>query len=393
MRTQLRRLGHSIRESREPLLVFAVTRGALFLLTYLSLAVLPLNPDPSVATPAGGPWRGFPTNLWLDGWARWDAGWYEHIAIHGYVDEAVGTAGQRNLAFYPAYPLAMRLVGLIGLEPLAAGILISNLSLLAALVLIHRMARGRFGAEVALRCVLLLSVFPFSLYFSAVYSEGLFLFLAVAALFLGERGQWAAASLCALVCSATRLPGLALAPALLLLYLERIRFDLRKVRPNILWLGLSVLGPVLFYAYLNVHFGDPWLAFKATRVRGWWHQGFSLKPVERAIRDLGSVERLRTGQVAVVYELNLLAAALSLGSLIPVFRRQPLAWGVFSLLIVGAGILQPGGWGRYVLPAFPVFLAWALALENRLAFTAAMVISSLLLAFLTILYTHWYWVA
>ena len=149
MRPLLRRLGRGLRESREPLLVFAVTRGALFLLAYLSLAVLPLNSDPGVAGPAGGPWRGFPTNLWLDGWARWDAGWYEHIATHGYVDQPVAPAGQRNLAFYPVYPLAMRLVSLSGLSPLAAGILVSNLAFLGALLLLHRMARARFGAEAA----------------------------------------------------------------------------------------------------------------------------------------------------------------------------------------------------------------------------------------------------
>jgi len=393
MRPLLRRLGSGLRDSREPLLVFAVTRGALFLLAYLSLAVLPLNSDPGVAGPAGGPWRGFPTNLWLDGWARWDAGWYGHIATHGYVDQPVAPAGQRNLAFYPVYPLTMRLVSLSGLSPLAAGILVSNLAFLGALLLLHRMARARFGPEAAFRCVLLLSVFPFSFYFSAVYSEGLFLFLAVAALYLGGQGRWAAASSCALLCGATRVPGLALAPALALLYLERIRFDLRKVRPDVLWLGLSVLGPVLFYAYLQVQFGDPWLAFKATRVAGWWQGGFSLKPVERAVRALRSLENLRTGQFPVVYNLNLLAAALCLGSVVAVLRRQPLAWGVFSLLIVASGVLQPGGWGRYVLPAFPVFLAWALAMESRLAFTGAVVLSSLLLALLTILYTHWYWVS
>jgi hypothetical protein len=320
MRPLLRQLGRGVRESREPLLVFAVTRGALFLLAYLSLAVLPLNSDPGVAGSAGGPWRGFPTNLWLDGWTRWDAGWYDHIAAHGYVDQAVAPAGQRNLAFYPAYPLAMRLVSLTGLSPLAAGILVSNLAFLAALLLVHRMARERFGAEAASRCVLLLSVFPFSFYFSAVYSEGLFLFLAVASLFLAERGHWAGASFCALLCGATRVPGLALAPALGLLYLDRIRFDLRKVRPDVLWLGLSLLGPVLFYAYLHFQFGDPWLAFKATRVAGWWQGGFSLKPVERAVRALRSIQNLRTGQFPVVYDLNLLAAALCLGSLSPCFK-------------------------------------------------------------------------
>ena len=169
----------------------------------------------------------------------------------------------------------------------------SNLAFLGALLLLHRMALARFGPDAAFRCVLLLSVFPFSFYFSAVYSESLFLLLAVASLYLAHQERWAAASLCALLCGATRVPGLALAPALGLLYLERIRFDLRRVRPDVLWLGLSVLGPLLFYAYLQVQFGDPWLAFKVTRVPGWWEGGFSLKPVERGIRALRSIENLR----------------------------------------------------------------------------------------------------
>src|SRR5262245_43823168 len=299
MRGWLGRLGRSLRESREPLVVFAITRGGLFLLAYLSLAVLPLNTDPGVATPGGVPWRGFPENLWLDGWTRWDAGWYGHIATHGYVDQAVRPGGQRNLAFYPLYPLVMRLISFLGVSPLAAGILASNVAFLAALVVLHRMARARFGADVAGRCVALLAVFPFSFYFSAVYSEGLFLLLAVGSLYLAERGRWAAASFCALLCGAARAPGVALAPALALLYLDRIRFDIRKVRPDVLWLGLSVLGPFLFYAYLAVQFGDPWLAFKATRVAGWWQGGFSLKPVERAVRAMRSLESLRSGQFPV----------------------------------------------------------------------------------------------
>src|SRR5262245_39823311 len=391
MRRALNRLSRGIRESREPLLIFLVTRGALFLLAYLSLAVLPLNQDPGVATQ--DLWRGFPDNLWLDGWTRWDAGWYRHIATHGYLAQALGSTGQRNLAFYPLYPLTMRIVGLAGLDPLTAGILVSNLAFLAALVVLHRLARARAGADAAFRCILLLSVFPFSFYFSAVYSESLFLLLAVGSLYLAHHARWATASICALLCGATRAPGLALAPALGLIYLERIRFDVRRVRPDVLWLGLSVLGPVLFYAYLHVAFGDPWLAFKATRVAGWWPGGFNLKPVERAVRAMRSLENLRTGQFPVVYNLNLLAAALSAASLVAVRSGLPLACAVFSLLIVASGVLQPGGWGRYVLPAFPVFLAWALALENRWAFTGAVVVSTLLLALLTILYTHWYWVA
>ena len=73
------RLRHLLRENRNPLLIFVITRLGLFLLAYLSLAVLPLNTDPNIADPEIGLWRGFPQNRVLDGWARWDSAWYKNI--------------------------------------------------------------------------------------------------------------------------------------------------------------------------------------------------------------------------------------------------------------------------------------------------------------------------
>jgi hypothetical protein len=87
-------------------------------------------------------------------------------------------------------------------------------------------------------------------------------------------------------------------------------------------------------------------------VAGWWQGGFSLKPAERAVRSLRSLERLRAGQVPIVFNLNLLVAAVSAGSLVAVFRRQPLAWGLFALLIVCSGILPPVGWDATCCPPF-----------------------------------------
>jgi hypothetical protein len=65
---------------------------------------------------------------------------------------------------------------------------------------------------------------------------------------------------------------------------------------------------------------------------------------------------------------------------------------VFTLLLVLLGTILPTGLGRYVLAAFPVFVAWALLLKDQVLFECAIVVSSLLLALLTVLYSHWYWV-
>src|SRR3989338_4434316 len=82
---------------REPLMIFLVNRLGLILLVYLSLVMIPVGLPPGV-------WRAYPENLVLDGWFRWDSGWYARIAQHGY-NNAPNAYCQRDTAFFPLYPL------------------------------------------------------------------------------------------------------------------------------------------------------------------------------------------------------------------------------------------------------------------------------------------------
>lgn len=386
------RLQQLFRENRAPLLIVLMTRCGVFLLAYLSLILLPYDKQPDI-TGFEWPWRGFPNNLLLDGWTRWDAGWYTHIAEQGYVDFVVGLEGQKNLAFPPLYPMLIRGFNFIFRDSMLSGIVISNLAFLGAALLLYQIVKARFGAGRASQTILLLSVYPFSFYFSAVYSEALFFLLVVAAFYFAEQEQWGVAALCAALGGATRLPGLALFPALGLYYLERIHFDLRKVRLNVLWLGLCVLGPVLYAVYLYVYFGDPLLNFKSARVPGWWVEGLNLELAAQTVAQLFSARNLLTGNYPAIFVFNLLMAGIFALSLIPVFRRQSIAYGIFSLLLIGSGVVQWLGLGRYVLAAFPVYIAWSSSLKNRVLFESVLIVSSLLLALLTIMYSHWFWVS
>ncbi|NIV37300.1 MAG: hypothetical protein GWN58_50115, partial [Anaerolineae bacterium] len=270
MATLASRVDHLLRTIRDPLCIFGVSRLGLFLLAYLSLAVLPLNPDPAILDPDHGLWRAFPENLVLDGWARWDSAWYTSIAEKGYVDVATNPAGQTNIAFFPLYPVLVRGLNLALHNSFLSGILISNLSFLGAILLLHQMIQTRFGMQAASRATWLLCLFPFSFFFSAFYSESLFLLLFVASFFFAERGRWGFASVMAMLAGCTRIAGLALFPALVFYYLEELRFDLRKIGPDIAWLPLSLLGPAIYALFLYLQFGDPLLYLKANQASTWW---------------------------------------------------------------------------------------------------------------------------
>ena len=63
--------------------------------------------------PGAPPWRGSDSEL-LNLPLRWDAGWYLQIAENGYsYSPRAGAEAQQNIVFFPAYPMATRVVGLL----------------------------------------------------------------------------------------------------------------------------------------------------------------------------------------------------------------------------------------------------------------------------------------
>ena len=152
-----------------------------------------------------------------DVWARWDSVWFLRIAVHGY-GEAHGVAA----AFYPLYPLTLAGLGRVfGGHYVAAGIVISLAAALAAFVLLYRLTETRLGADGARRAVLYLAVFPMALFLGAVYCESLFLALAIGAFLLGERGRWLGAGVATGLAMLTRIAGVALLPALVVMAWRR----------------------------------------------------------------------------------------------------------------------------------------------------------------------------
>ena len=124
----------------------------------------------------------------VDVWGRWDSDWFLRIAENGY------SWPSSTPAFFPLYPLLVAGLGrlLLG-HYLLAGVIVSLAAGAAAFVLLYRLTCLRLGEDAARHTILFLAVAPTSLFFGAVYSESLFLLLAVATFLLAERGRfWAA---------------------------------------------------------------------------------------------------------------------------------------------------------------------------------------------------------
>lgn len=313
----------------------------------------------------------------FDVWARWDSDWFLRIAQGGY------SWPSSTPAFFPLYPLLVGGLGrVLAGHYLLAGVAVSLAAGAAAFVLLYRLAALRLGDEAAARAVLYLAVFPTSLFLGAVYSESLFLALALGCFLLAERGRlgWAAAA--AGLALLTRAQGAALLPALALFAWgsPRRRRDLGVV-------ALPLLAFALYPLALALWIDRPLAFLDAQDV---WDRHLS------AAGPLGGVWQAVTE--ADVVELAF--AAVMLGLAVLAWRRLGATYGVYALGALLLPMAFPserlGGlysFPRLALVAFPCFLALASLGRDRRVHAVAVTFSSAALAVFVVRWALWYWVA
>jgi len=361
-----------------PLEVFLWSRAAIWLVTLLAYALLQARYAQPLHPPAEAPEPPQEAGFGLDVWARWDGGWFVHVAREGYSDPETTTA------FFPAYPLLVRAVAwvLAGNE-VVAGVVVSLAACAAAFVLLDALARELVGEEAARRALAFLAAFPTALFLGAVYSESLYLLLTVAAFLAAARGRFAAAGAAAGLAILTRPTGVVLLPALALLALGR-------PRPGRALAGLALALPVAaaWPAWLWAEFGHP-LQFLAAERTAWHRHLSDAGPLGGAWRGLeagwdGLVQLLAGGNRFPGVDDAMQAAALNLEALAATvflvvlgavaWRRLGAAYGVFALGSVLVPLSSPAAgypllsMPRFALGVFPVFVALgALAARPRAA--------------------------
>jgi hypothetical protein len=364
--------------TRQYWLAFLSTRVLLVAIGYLVLTMYPANPVES--------WQGivFPHNNVIDGFVRWDSMWYEAIVNP---NPRFLPAGHSSANFFPLYSWVSWVVSLPLRAVLdherafyVAGIVVSLSAFLFGLKAVARLATQLAGADVAVRAVWLIAVFPFSFFFSTVYADALYFCLAAWALTFAYESRWRAACALATMAAMTRIPGLALFPAIVLEYLRRHDFDLRSLRKEIPSLLILAAGPIIIGVYYEWRYGDP-LAFLYARQQGWnratgltafvrdynyFFQGsvLSCGSVADCVREFGPTRHLLGYWYAALIPV-------SLGLVVYAARTLGVGLTVWAVLSVAMAILNGlDGTGRFTAVLFPVFIALAMLLRSRATFLA-----------------------
>ncbi|HEV2815579.1 MAG TPA: mannosyltransferase family protein, partial [Solirubrobacteraceae bacterium] len=389
------------------------------------LAVLKLGTEPTVSPPAFSRPFGSLGDLLTAPATAWDAGSYATIAQGGY------SQAESLQAFFPLYPTLVRAGSRSPETTIVVGIVVSLVAFAVALYLLHRLVALERGRDVAGLAVLLVAFSPLALFFSAVYTESLFLALSVGAFYAARRGCWWLAGIAGGLAATTRVAGVLVLVPLAILYLYGPRGDrpapaspaARSLRPRFplepsaAWLLLVPAGTLAFAAYLGAH-GDA-LAPLHMNER-YWDRDFvpglgALRGIEDAwlsLREIAGSHALTTpsvetaGQLADPMKLagaNLTDFAFLVFAVVAcvgAFRRLPAAYGAYVLATIAVAVSSVPPYApltsapRYLLVAFPcqVWLAiWASSSTGRRQ--ASLLVSAGLLALFAAQFASWRWVA
>ncbi|MFL5831308.1 MAG: mannosyltransferase family protein [Solirubrobacteraceae bacterium] len=324
--------------------------------------------------------------------SNWDGVWYLALAQYGYPSHVSHL--QTTLGFFPLYPLLVWLVAhVLFCGYVLAGVLISLVGGFITTVLVQRMAAGWWGERAGRRAALFFCLFPGSIVFSMVYSEGLMLPLSAGALYALERRRWVLAGLLAACATAVGPVAFAIIPACVVaafLELRRHGWRDRSARRSLLAPALAPLGAMGFGVFLWLWTGSPFASYTAQRY-GWDERSTPLAlwhTAKHLWHQIVHFHGLPHPGLNLNYVSGLVGAAF-LGWALVLIRRQrpripaPALWwtlGITVLLVTSENV-PPNP--RMLICAFPALMVVAYELRGR-AYRRLIAISTGLLVVMSV---------
>jgi hypothetical protein len=359
---------------REVLLDFAATRIAIIVIAEMAAVIIGQRAGEHVQESS---------NLLLSVWGRWDAVHYLDIATQGYQ----GT----DMAFFPLFPLLIRILGALVGNHLIAALLISNASFFFGLLYLYKLLEHEFDRSVARRAIFYVSIFPTAFYFSAAYTESLFFMLTVASFYYMRSHRWWIAGIFGFFASLTRVEGVLLIVPFAIEWFMQYRNELGRHITALFGGALIPLGLFVYMAYLWVLRGDP-LYFSHVQIH--WNRHLA-PPWVSVINAFHKIAIATQGQTIANQLMEVCFTALMITVLVVGWRSlRPsyIAYMALSILVpISTSSLM--SMPRFALVLFPMYAILARDGERPWVNNLIVAFSLPLLGLFTVLFADWYWVA
>lgn len=373
---------------------FFVWRVALFFIAFLSIYFLPIFG------------ARFPyvdrvleiTHLpyWIWGFGNFDGVHYLRIAQDGY-------SAQYSQAFFPIFSILIRyfsyifprvkdLNTILFTDPafFYSGLILSNTFFLAALYIFYKLVAIDFKKEVSFLSIILLLVFPTSFFFGSIYTESLFLLLAVSAIYLIRKENFFWAAIIIALSTATRITGVLLIP----LYLIEAYKSKKSI--NYIWALITPLGILSYMYFLKSNFNNPFYFLSAQPIFGAGRSGGEIILLPQVI-----YRYIKIFLTTSFFSLSFLNAFLEfiftlipLATLLVFVKKMRLSYWIFSVttLLIGTLTGTFSSMPRYVLISIVLLFPYLIT-QFRKYVKPAILASILLGIILTMLFVRGYWIA
>ncbi|MEI8239504.1 MAG: glycosyltransferase family 39 protein [Actinomycetota bacterium] len=300
----------------------------------------------------------------MDVLTSWDGLWYLRIVRDGYPlhvqPHVTYFVEDARAAFFPAYPMLVRLVNhlLPGGDTMAA--LGVNFVLGAiAIYLVGLIARQLFGVRIAERSMVLMAMFSGSFVLSFAYTEALLIVLAAGCLLCLLKRQWLLAGLLAALGTATRPNGVALVAACAVASFIAIRE--RREWSSLAAPLLSPMGFIGFQLWIGRRTGESGVWFRVQREA--WREGTSF-----------GITAARRSWSALLHPLSSPTNTITMASVFTIvvllwfLWKHRLPWPIITYcVVVIALMLLPAtvtARPRFVYTAFPLLISAAAWFEQ-----------------------------
>jgi hypothetical protein len=290
----------------------------------------------------------------------WDGGWYQSIAAHGYA-----ASGHQSLRFFPAFPMAGRVLGWIpGISPGTGLIIVANLGSLAGMAVLWILVEREFGDRgLAGRTVWLLALAPPAFTLVMAYAEGALLLCTTVTFLAIRSGRWWWAAAAGLAAGAVRPIGLLLiVPVVIEAYRRRGGAgSVPAVASRLAAVIAPAVGAGAYLAWVGSSFGDAFLPFRLQDQPG--HRGVITSPVASMGHNL--VAASHGHHLGSALHIPWVAVCLVL--LVVAVRRLPLSYAAFAaaVLVVSVASSNLDSFERYALSGFPLVIAASTLTSRR----------------------------
>jgi mannosyltransferase PIG-V len=335
---------------REVLGWWLVTRAALFMLSVSAPLLFNRGND-------------FP-NVWR-AWLQWDVWHLKAVAEFGYNNGE--PSGAPLAAFFPGFPLLVRVVSWTGIGYVAAGIVVSAVASAVAGVYLARLAQYEFPELKGLgpHAAMVWYGAPVGVFLAAGYTEALFCAFAFPAWLAARQGRWARAAIFVALASTVRVSGIFLAFALVVEFLTSKKRDWLSLP----WLALPAVPVLAFMAYLKQIHGS-WFAWQEAQEKGWareftWPWTSLMHTIEAATKGHFAADR---SDWTWMFRAELVALVVGLLLLAWLIRRR--SWGEAAWVAATVGAFCTSFWiyslTRATLLWWPLWIGLAVMCRRRL---------------------------